>query len=157
AVADRQQTIRAHGGVDQLDDAGRTPRSGTAQRFAQAPYLPGFGHRHPGPEPVAQTAQADAEDDEESHAEGRHGQPDPWYGRDDGRARFRAELGRSGPGGPGGRGLWPHAMRGLRKGSHRRRFPVQSAAFLGWSAWVPRGPTLKTSSNLADRSSRRAV
>ncbi len=46
------------------------------QRVAQAPHRDGQRHADPGHQPPAEAAQADAEDDEEGHQEGRHGEDD---------------------------------------------------------------------------------
>lgn len=75
------ETVQADGGDHQLDDARRTARSGNDQRLAQAPHRPWLRYPGAGRRPADQAAQADAEDDEEGHRQGRHGQDDARHGQ----------------------------------------------------------------------------
>ncbi|EAA20196.1 hypothetical protein, partial [Plasmodium yoelii yoelii] len=77
---DQRQGDVPAAGDDRFHDPRRTVRPRHPQPFPQAPYHPGLGHRGAGPEPHAQTARADAENDEE--AQGRqHHEPDERHAR----------------------------------------------------------------------------
>ena len=68
--------VQADGRDHRFDDPSRAAFPRRDQRFAQAPYRDGQRHADPGHQSPAETAQADAEDDEEGHQEGRHGEDD---------------------------------------------------------------------------------
>ena len=76
AGAAGRRPVQTDGRDHRFDDAARTALSRRDQRFAQAPHREGQRHPDSGHQPTAEAAQADAEDDEEGHQEGRHGQDD---------------------------------------------------------------------------------
>ena len=76
AGSDRRRHVHQDGGDHRFHDLARTAFPGCDQRFPQAAHCPRQRHSGAGCQSRAQAAQADAEDDEEGHPQGRHAEDD---------------------------------------------------------------------------------